>query len=204
MLAFDTSSPTLSVALFDGFKIVRESEAPLFAQHSVALAPAVDRLLKESRWKAEALDFICVGLGPGSFTGLRVGVTTAKVLAFASKAKLIAIPSLEILAAGAPAHIQRIAVARDAKKGNVYAALYKKNKKRFLKALYGPALTQRPRFEAKIKNALQISESDYPKASDLARLALGYIQEKRFCDPFSCGPLYIHPKDCNVTKPRVA
>ena len=127
ILAYDTSSERLSVALFQDEKKIAEYNSPLFTRHSSVLAPTIERLLKKFRWGVERLACIAEGLGPGSFTGLRVGITTAKILSYVTGARLVGVPSLEIIAAQTKISQGKVAVMLDAKKEKVYAAIYKKN-----------------------------------------------------------------------------
>ena len=192
LLAYDTSGEVLSVALFDGQKVVRELNEMSSVRHSTALAPAIQKLLRKARWNIKDLDCIAVGIGPGSFTGLRVGVTTAKTLAWALGKKLVGVSSLEALALEAGGGREgMIAVALDAKKGQVYAGTYRlRNGK--LAVVKRPRLAKREEFESVITAAC-------PRASKIAAVALQRIREKKFTDPRRLAPLYLHPKDCNVT-----
>lgn len=202
LLAYDSSSEVLSVALFDGPKKLAEFRSPLFTRHSDILVPVIDRLLRRCRWKAGMLEYIAVGLGPGSFTGLRVGVTTAKFLSFATGAKLIGIPSLQVIAAQAETSKKDIVVTLDAKKGKIYAAVYKKDKSGVPEAIHGPMLTDEGVFMRNRKRpAVFLTPGDFPKATDLARIALEFIRRRKFSEARGLEPLYLHPKDCNVILP---
>jgi tRNA threonylcarbamoyladenosine biosynthesis protein TsaB len=91
-----------------------------------ALAPALAELLRQAGWKPRDVQLVAVSVGPGSFTALRVGVTTAKTFAYAVSAEVLAVPTLEVIAAQADASIgQTIATAIDAQRGDVYAATYR-------------------------------------------------------------------------------
>ncbi len=203
ILAYDTSSNLLSIALFDGERKLAEYKSPLFTRHSSVLAPTIGALLKRSRCEVHSLEYIAVGLGPGSFTGLRVGITTAKTLAYVTGARVVGVPSLEIIAFSSNGLGQKIGVMLDAKKGKVYAALYKKITPRTLETIQVPMLTQEGDFLKRAgRSAVIIKENIFPNASDLAILAMQRIKEKKFIDPFKLEPLYLHPRDCNVTKKK--
>ena len=97
--------------------------------HGAALPQAVAQLLDHGELRASGLSGIAVGIGPGSFTGLRIGLSYAKGLAFASGAKIIGVASLDALAASALDAPQarpglQVCALLDARKGEVYAALY--------------------------------------------------------------------------------
>jgi tRNA threonylcarbamoyladenosine biosynthesis protein TsaB len=128
VLGLDTGSPTASIALVVAGRLAGET-ARAVTSHGAALPQAVAQLLDHAELHASDLSAIAVGIGPGSFTGLRIGLSYAKGLAFASGAKIIGVASLDALAAGAldaPACSPGLQVCAllDARKGEVYAALY--------------------------------------------------------------------------------
>ncbi len=202
ILAYDSSSEVLSVGLFDGEALIGEMESALFTRHTSTLAPCIDMLLKSHRMEIADIDVIAVGLGPGSFTGLRVGLATAKVLAYAAKKKLVGVSSLEAIAAGLPAWRGKKAVALDAKRGRHYAAVFEmKNEK--LKMIGRPSLVTGERllsWKKKGMDVLQNGDLGHPKASGVVKAAMSLIRGKKFFDPFKIEPVYLHPRDCNVTR----
>jgi tRNA threonylcarbamoyladenosine biosynthesis protein TsaB len=98
LLAIDTSTQTLGLALFDGNRILAESIWQSKARHTVELAPAIDRMLKQNNTSPEDLTRLTVATGPGSFTSLRVGLALIKGMALALKIPIAGIPSLDALA----------------------------------------------------------------------------------------------------------
>jgi tRNA threonylcarbamoyladenosine biosynthesis protein TsaB len=88
----------------------------------------IDRLVTRAGWTPRDIDEIYVSVGPGSFTGLRVGVTVAKTLAFATGAKLVAVPSAEILALNAPPEARNVIVVLDAKRDQIFSACFSREK----------------------------------------------------------------------------
>ena len=128
VLGLDTGSLTASVALVVAGRLAGET-ARAVTSHGAGLPHAVAQLLDHAELRASDLSGIAVGIGPGSFTGLRIGLSYAKGLAFASGARIIGVASLDALAAGAldvPAGRPGLQVCAllDARKGEVYAALY--------------------------------------------------------------------------------
>jgi tRNA threonylcarbamoyladenosine biosynthesis protein TsaB len=91
-------------------------------RHGRALLPSIRDLLNLAGIGATDLEVVAVGLGPGSYTGLRIGLTAARTLAYATGAALIGLDSLEVWAWTAPAAVQRVHVVADAQRGDVYAA----------------------------------------------------------------------------------
>lgn len=124
ILMIETSTECCSVALSDGAGILayRINETP--RQHAAQLAPYIQQILAESGLTAAGLDAVAVSEGPGSYTGLRVGVSTAKGLCFGAGKPLIGIDTLHILAMQAEACFDRIVPMVDARRMEVYAASF--------------------------------------------------------------------------------
>jgi len=104
ILAFDTSGVAGSVAVLDGIQILGEATLDAARRSAQTLAPAIAELLGSQRIKPAQIRLIATTVGPGSFTGLRVGVTTAKTFAYAVGAEVMGISTLEAIAHGVPAH----------------------------------------------------------------------------------------------------
>ena len=102
VLALETSTLAGGVALVDGERLVAEYLLDVSVTHSERLMAAVDRVLADARWAPRDLDGIAVSIGPGSFTGLRIGVSTAKGLAWALGVPVAAVPTLDAMAAAIP------------------------------------------------------------------------------------------------------
>ncbi|HJL16070.1 MAG TPA: tRNA (adenosine(37)-N6)-threonylcarbamoyltransferase complex dimerization subunit type 1 TsaB [Sandaracinaceae bacterium LLY-WYZ-13_1] len=122
VLALDTSTELGSVAILVDGTLRAEIGARVRTKHGETLLPLVRRALGLAGLSEASLDLIATGLGPGSFTGTRVGVATAKGLALALGCPLVGVVSLRAIARGAPARL--VAPAVDAHKGEVYVALY--------------------------------------------------------------------------------
>ena len=90
-------------------------------QSARSLAPAIKRLLQEVGWKPADVELVAVTIGPGSFTGLRLGLATAKTFAYAVGANILGVGTLETIAAAAPEHASPLSVAVDAQRGDVVA-----------------------------------------------------------------------------------
>lgn len=124
ILAFDTSNQTLTVGLLDQGQLIGEVTTTNNKNHSTTLMPAISRLMDEVKWTPQDLERIVVAQGPGSYTGLRIGVTTAKTLATTLEIDLVGISSLKTLAANAVGTSGIIVPLFDARRQNVYAAGY--------------------------------------------------------------------------------
>lgn len=123
-LAIDSSSMTGSVALLDEENLVGEYLLSLKRTHSERLLPALDALLTQAGVGIGDIDLLAVSLGPGSYTGLRIGLGTAKGLAFALDKPLVGVSTLEALAEGAGPWPGTVASMVDARHGHVFAGAY--------------------------------------------------------------------------------
>lgn len=102
LLAIDTATRIMSLALHDGSQLLAETTWQTTNNHSTELAPAVQDLLRRSQARVEDLSALAVSVGPGSFTGLRIGIALAKGIAGAKGLPLVGVSTLDILAAGQP------------------------------------------------------------------------------------------------------
>lgn len=123
-LAIDSSSMTGSVALLDDEVLIGEYLLSLKRTHSERLLPALDGMLGQAGMSVRDVDLLAVTLGPGSYTGLRIGLGTAKGLAFALDKPIVGVSTLEALAEGAGPWPGVVAAIVDARHGNVFAAAY--------------------------------------------------------------------------------
>jgi tRNA threonylcarbamoyladenosine biosynthesis protein TsaB len=99
ILAIETTDRAGSVALLDGPRLLNEVRLSAQQRSAQSLAPAIRDLLETADWAPSAVRLVAVAIGPGSFTGLRVGLTTAKTFAYAVECDLVAVPTLEVVAA---------------------------------------------------------------------------------------------------------
>jgi tRNA threonylcarbamoyladenosine biosynthesis protein TsaB len=119
ILAIETTDKTGTVAVAEDGNVLAELELDKRYRSAQSLAPGLCELLDQVGWKPNHVELVAVTVGPGSFTGLRVGVTTAKVFAYAVGAGVLGIDTLETIAAAAPASVAALCVAMDAQRGDV-------------------------------------------------------------------------------------
>jgi tRNA threonylcarbamoyladenosine biosynthesis protein TsaB len=125
VLAVETSTRAGGVAVLDGDRVVGSSMLNISLTHSERLMAMVDRLLADCGLALERLDGLAVSVGPGSFTGLRVGIAAVKGLAFATGLPVAAVPTLDAMAANLPFCLRAVCPVLDARKGEVYVSLYR-------------------------------------------------------------------------------
>lgn len=127
LLAFDTATPLVTVALHDGADVVAERTSALPMRHGEQLAPLIDGVLRDTGLVRQDLTALAVGVGPGPFTGLRVGLVTARVLGLVLELPVYGVCTLDVLAVEAW-ETGRVTgpfrVATDARRKEVYLAAY--------------------------------------------------------------------------------
>lgn len=134
-LFIDTSASDVSIALYKNEKVLNEINKNIPNQHSIYVVPFIDELLKKSSITPDMIKKIYVVTGPGSFTGVRIGVTIAKTYAYLKKIPITAVSSLKMLALSKEG--ETILSLIDAKHNNYYLGLYNKEKKEIIKEHFG-------------------------------------------------------------------
>lgn len=129
ILAIDTSGPQLSCAIAKNDKVIAQHKSKQEKSHSDMLALAVEKLLKKARLKAKDIDLYAISIGPGSFTGLRIGVAFIKGMNLFAKKPVAAVPTLDAMVFGIDAKADYVCPVVDAKRQNVYTTIYKKGKR---------------------------------------------------------------------------
>lgn len=116
ILALETTERTGSVAAARDGEVLAEIRLPESQRRAQSLAPGIEQLLKRVRWQPSEVDLVSVTAGPGSFTGLRIGVATAKTFAYAVGADVLGVDTHEVLAIACPDEIVRLSTAVDAQR----------------------------------------------------------------------------------------
>ena len=223
-LAIETSSRRGSIAVGRGGDMLEAVDLPEARRHDVMLTPAIAALFKRHGLSAADLDEVYISVGPGSFTGLRVGVATVKALALALSARIVAVATLDVLAAAAPPPPpdrprQRLAIGLNLKKGTLYSGVFAREAEDGGAAGWRPITEPAVRtFDDLLSNAgrpLAIladplpPEADalppdvhrldaalaIPRASTLWSIGHRLAREGRFTDPAALTPLYARPPE---------
>ena len=222
LLAVDTSTKYLSLGIYN--------EGALYGYNlevgpklSSLLAVTIKRVLSASGLDIKDLDYFACGLGPGSFTGLRVGLSTVKGLSWARRKPLIGISTLDILAMNASDYGHKnIIPVIDAKRSLIYSCSYKftggslkkispymlLTKEELLKKIKQPAvvfgdalnLYREDILKSAPQSVLLDKDEWFPKAHNIIKLAVLRIKNKKFDDLLKINPIYVYPKECQIKK----
>ncbi len=220
ILAIDTSTKFFSLAVSDKGKILAEKAILLEKTLSSSIIPLIQEILKKAKVKLADIDGFVVGLGPGSFTSLRVGLSTVKGLAFATKKPIVGIPSLDAIAIGIDSGQGQVCVISDAKRSLLYVGLYQKYngqlkvKGKYMLIAFGDLVNKIkgktiftgdgiPLYKDQIEklskeNVLAGEDCWYPQARHLITLAEKNFKEKKYADSGKLTPVYLYPDDCQV------
>jgi len=190
LLALDTSTPRAAVALSraDGSVLVAPPDPA--TRHGRGLVPSIRDLLAAAGLRVDELGGIAVGLGPGSYTGLRVGLMAAKTLAYASSLPLVGLDSLELVARGADA--SAVAVSADAQRGDRHVAIFRRDGRGvFLRE--GPTrILSADEWDAERGDLLVLDPAIHPPDGHaLAALARERFEAGDRLDPMLAEPIYV-------------
>ncbi|NLI55237.1 MAG: tRNA (adenosine(37)-N6)-threonylcarbamoyltransferase complex dimerization subunit type 1 TsaB [Clostridiales bacterium] len=125
LLAIDTTAAVATAALYRDGALVAEREADATKKHAETALPLIDALLEECGVPISQIDLFAVDIGPGSFTGVRIGVSLVNALAFATGRQIVPVDALHTLALSAGDMELPVCAMIDARNGNAYAALYR-------------------------------------------------------------------------------
>ena len=127
ILALETSGFHGSVAALEDDRVIGETELPRDRRSAQMLAPTIQQQLAAVGWRPADVELIAVTQGPGSFTGLRVGITTAKLLAYATGAEVLGINTLAVIAAQSVDESRDVCAVLDAQRQQFYAATFRRS-----------------------------------------------------------------------------
>ncbi|MCX5848225.1 MAG: tRNA (adenosine(37)-N6)-threonylcarbamoyltransferase complex dimerization subunit type 1 TsaB [Deltaproteobacteria bacterium] len=223
-LAFDTSSKTAAVALLRDAIILYDTIVNIGLNHSEVLLPAIDQACIQTGIKIPEIDLFACTIGPGSFTGLRIGVSTLKGLMLAKEKPAVGISSLAALALNVGKTSKIICSVMDAGRGQVYIAYYRYNEKGHLDQI-GMDKVVNPREiindqekeiifvgDGAIRYAdiingignkvihIASASQQYIRASSVGILALEKYSRKELLDPETFIPVYLRSADARIKK----
>lgn len=212
LLAIDTSTDSASLALVQDGRTLAEATWRCGQNHSVELLPRLTRLLQEAKAELKSVSCILVARGPGSFNGLRVGLSTAKGLAFSLGIPIIGVSSLELEACQHAENDLPICPIFNARRGEIATALYQKKDNKWqrlapehittVEALdaeitektlfcgeYVPTIASQ--LKEKLKDKAVIAPDKPRRASLMAELAKERLEAEDYDNPATLQPLYL-------------
>jgi len=218
ILSIDTSTLAGSLALLQNEQILAEVRFNLGRKHTERLVPEMDWMFKRLGLEPDAIEGIAVGIGPGSFTGVRVGLATAKGLALSLSVPVVGVSSLDALAQAVRFYNGQIVALLDARKGEVFARFYQGGDcfhpvgehrviapEKLLPMLKQGALAvgEGARIYSEIfKGKAQFAgfEFEYPRASVIGKLGLERLAKKDGDSLEQLVPIYLRPSDAEIKK----
>lgn len=222
ILVIETSGRVGHVAVALGEKLVGARRLEESRRHARDLTPAVAELCATHGWKVRDLDAVIVTLGPGSYTGLRVGIISAKALAYAIGCKLVGIESFAAIAGQAPVEARIVSVISDAQQKKLYVQRWRREKggwaaesplsimaaSKWQAALTpgawvsGPAVRQW-RSSIPAANPIVAEEQLDPTAESLLRLGLERLNQNESDDLWKMEPIYLRPSNAEENWDRL-
>ncbi len=226
ILAIDTSTMLGGIAIMDESLLIAESRLNVRSTHSERLMTEIEHCLKQSGIKISDIDVFAVAAGPGSFTGLRIGLSTVKGFYYATGKPIVSVPTLEALAWNFPYSKYPVCTMLDARKKEVYAALFKWEEGNFIRLINetsakpeefardalrvthddkfifageGSALYRDKIIEVMGEKAIFASpEKTVPSPANVAVLGLKKAKAGEFSEPISLIPIYIRKSEAEI------
>lgn len=226
VLGIDTATQQVGVAIGGHEGPIASFHVAKGRRHAETLVPAVQFVCRQARVELDELAAVAVDVGPGLFTGLRVGVATAKALAQALRVPMIGVPSLDLLAFGVRHSPRVIGAVIDARRAEVFYAFYRHvpgGVQRLAAPRVGSpddvaseivaggseyllvgdgALRYRDRFEDVARVELGGTAHAYPSAEALVQLAHAQALREEFVQPSEVAPLYLRKADAEINWER--
>jgi tRNA threonylcarbamoyladenosine biosynthesis protein TsaB len=230
ILSLETSTKNFSLAVSKDEKVLKFRNMRTDRILESSMLGSIEKLIVLAGLTFKKIDAIAVGLGPGSFTSLRVGLSTVKAFALATNKKVVGVCSLDVIASGVTGQkADEICVLVDARRGKVYAAIYSmdlKAKTKHLLISIDEALTLVKGktlfigdgialYQKEIEKAYQAYSKDkvltcqpvfapekfwHPQAKQLAKLAEQRLRNQDCDDAATLVPIYLYPQDCQVNR----
>ena len=222
ILGIDTATPQVSVAVGGHEGVLASTQSSRSRQHAEILAPSVQFTCRLARVELSEIGVVAVDLGPGLFTGLRVGVATAKAMAHALRVPMIGVTSLDLVAFPVRFSSRLIAVAIDARRSELFFAFYRQvpgGMQRISEHQVGSpddlaseilargedcllvgdgAVRYRDVFEGLAKVEIGDEGIAYPSAASLVQLAHAKALREQFVKPWELSPLYLRKPDAEA------
>ena len=212
-VAIETSGKIGSVAVVEGRRVVAVERFPHGLRHAAEIVPIMDRLIRGGGWGPRDIANIYVSAGPGSFTGLRIGITVVKTMALAGGAKIVAVPTVRVLAENAPTDAKHVIIVLDAKRDQIFTARFERDAYGWVERepahldsltamlarsprpvfLLGEGIPYHEKFVPKDDAGVIVTPADcWPaRAEAVAEIGMGMAERGEFADAFTLVPTYV-------------
>jgi tRNA threonylcarbamoyladenosine biosynthesis protein TsaB len=217
-LALETSGPLGSVAVLESGRVLKAQTLELGRQHGQSLIPTIRDVLADCGKTAKDCDLVAVDVGPGSYTGVRVGVVCAKTLAYAVGCRLVALDSLHTVACNSPPDVSRVEVICDAQRGDLFTATFDRTAQgdwvsqgsiqivtveAWSAGLNSQSIVSGPgleRITPQISDRCRVLGPEFrvPQAVWIAHLAIQAVETGAATDLWSVEPLYLRRSSAEV------
>jgi tRNA threonylcarbamoyladenosine biosynthesis protein TsaB len=197
LLAIDTTSAVATAALFRDGSLVEEHAADASKKHAETALPLIDELLEANGVSIGEIDVFAVDIGPGSFKGVRIGVSLVNALAFATGKRIVPVNALRALYEASGEREQPVCALIDARNKNVYAALYQAGREVIApEGVELDAFLERVPADAVFVGDIHAANNTYPSAKDVGRAALCRLDTAQDV----VEPLYLRPSQAERLK----
>lgn len=221
LLAIETSTMLGGIAVMDGNTLIAESRINVKVTHSERIMTEIDHLLQRSGLTIGDIDVFGIAAGPGSFTGLRVGLSTVKGLVYATGKKLVSVPTLEAFAWNIPFACHPICPLLDARRKEVYAGIFRWSDNIFVRVIEEQAIKLEDLLAPIREPVIFIGEGALlhreliqktlgklalfgypqqmvPSPANVAHLCMKKAEQGLFEDPVGLIPLYLRKSEAEV------
>lgn len=218
LLAIDTSTILGGAAVIEDDNLIAETRMNVKITHSERIMGEIDYIVKRSGLKIDDIDVFAIAIGPGSFTGLRVGLSTIKGLVYAAGKRLVSVSTLHALAYAMPFSKYQVCTLLDARKKEVYAGIFKWTNNGFIKVMNEQiikidnllsvinestifsgegAMLYKEYIKAKLGDAaiFALPHNMVTSPSSVAYLAMMKAKKEEFDDPITLVPMYIRKSE---------
>jgi tRNA threonylcarbamoyladenosine biosynthesis protein TsaB len=212
-LAIETSGRIGSIAAVLDGRVLSDEQFPHGLQHASQIIPIMDRLCRAQNWSPRDIDELYLSIGPGSFTGLRIAVTLGKTMALATGVKLVAVPTVRVLAENAPVDARHVVIVLDAKRDQIFTAAFERQGATWHERegahldslssmlsrsprpvhLLGEGIAYHKKFIPVIDPdvIVTLEEAWRARATSVAKIGAEMARAGNFADPLTLTPIYI-------------
>jgi tRNA threonylcarbamoyladenosine biosynthesis protein TsaB len=212
-IAIETSGRIGSVAAVCDGRVLAEQQFPHGLQHAARILAVIDDLCTAQKWKPADVEQLYVSAGPGSFTGLRIGITMAKTLAAVTGVKIVAVPTVRVLVENAPAEANHVVIVLDAKRDQIFTAQFERAGDDWMERepahldsltdmlaraprpvrLLGEGIPYHEKFIDRTDTSVVVTPADSwrARAAAVAKVGWRLAQAGAFADPITLLPIYV-------------